>query len=161
MDRIYKIDMVLIIVSVFVLIGIVGYMRPMVIAPLDDYQTSESEVLFSIDNAEVLLIDDNIDFSTPEEYYVKDGLKLSLVPGEYYWKAVGVVSSEIRTLTINSEVDLEFRKIIGDGFDVVNVGNVKLNVDVYDGDELIEKKKLGVSDSLNSSGTMVVGGQDE
>ena len=48
MRRIYKIDLVLVIVSLVVLIGIVGYARPLVIAPLNDYETSETEILFSI-----------------------------------------------------------------------------------------------------------------
>ena len=45
MKNVYKIDLVLIIVSVVVLIGLVGYVRPLVIAPLDDYESS-GEVLF-------------------------------------------------------------------------------------------------------------------
>jgi len=47
MDRVYKIDLVLVIVSVVVLIVLVGYARPLVIAPLDDYE-SFGEVLFLI-----------------------------------------------------------------------------------------------------------------
>ena len=110
MDRIYKIDLVIIVVSLAVLIFLVGYARPLVIAPLDDYETLDTEILFLIEKAESLLIDDNLDFTTPEEYFVEDGIKIDLHPGTYYWKAVGVLNSEIRTLTIKSEVSLELRE---------------------------------------------------
>ena len=56
METIYKIDLVLIVVSLVVLIGVVGYVNPLVVAPLDDYETSETEILFSIEKADVLLI---------------------------------------------------------------------------------------------------------
>ena len=158
MDRVYKIDLVLAIVSVVVLIGLVGYVRPLVIAPLDDYESSEIEILFSIGKADSLLIDDNIDFTTPDEYSVEDGLKVELVPGVYYWKAVGVLGSEVRTLTINSIVSLEFREM-EEGYGVVNAGNIRLDVDVYDGDELIEKRKLGIGEVV-SGGDKYIGGQD-
>ena len=154
----YKIDLVLAIVSLVVLIGLVGYARPLVILPLDDYESS-GEVLFSIEKADYLLVDDNIDFTTPDRYGVVDGLKIDLVPGKYYWKAVGVLDGDIRTLMINSKVSLEIRET-DDGYGVVNGGNVRLNVDVYEGDELIEKKKLGVGD-LVDGGDKYIGGQDE
>ena len=131
----------------------------MVIAPIDDYETTETEILFSIEKAEKLLIDDNIEFSTPEEYLMQDGLEIDLDPGKYYWKAVGVSSSEVRTLTIKSEVNLELRSLEEEGYDVVNVGNVALNVDIYNGTKLVEKKKLGVGESVDADGSKFVGGQ--
>ena len=170
MDRVYKtpldslrhrtgqVDLVLVIVSVVVLIGLVGYARPLVIAPLDDYESS-GEVLFLIEKADYLLVDDNVDFTTPERYDVVDGMEIELVPGEYYWKAVGVFGSEVRTFTINSVVSLELRET-EDGFGVVNGGNVGLNVDVYDGLELVEQRKLEVGEGV-SGGDKYVGGSDE
>ena len=157
MDRVYKIDLVLVVVSLVVLMGLVGYARPLVIAPLDDYESS-GEVLFLIEKADYLLVDDNVDFTTPERYEVRDGLEIELIPGEYYWKAVGVFGSNVRTLTINSVVSLELREVDG-GFGVVNGGNVRLNVDVYDGDELIERKKLGIGDVVGG-GDKFVGGME-
>jgi len=141
-----------------VLIGLVGYARPLVIAPLDDYESS-GEILFLIEKADYLLVDDNVDFTTPDRYEVRDGMEVELVPGTYYWKAVGVFGSKVRTLTINSVVNLELREVDG-GFGVVNGGNIRLNVDVYDGTELVEKKKLGVGE-LVDGGDKYVGGQDE
>jgi len=159
MKSVYKIDVVLVIVSLVVLIGLVGYARPLVIAPLDDYESS-GEVLFLIEKADYLLVDDNIDFTTPDRYEISDGLGIDLVPGEYYWKAVGVFGSEVRTLTINSVVSLELREVDG-GFGVVNAGNIRLNVDVYNGTRLVEKVKLGVGDEvLGVRGDKFVGGQD-
>ena len=172
MKTIHKIDVTVVLVSVFALIFLIGYMRPLVIAPLNDYRTSEMEVLFSVDNADKLLIDDNSEFTTPDEYLVKDGMKINLAPGEYYWKAVGVVDSDIRTLKIVSEVSLEMRKIDEEHYGIVNSGNVRLNVDVYNGTELIEQKKLSVGEegefgsprsvypASGVVGVKIVGGQD-
>ena len=144
MDNLYKFDLALIGVSLVALIFVVGYASPLVIAPLDEYE-SDGEVLFEIEKADVLLIDDNVEFSSPDEYGVEEGLEIRLEPGEYYWKAVGALESDVRSLTIKSVVDLELVRV-GDGFGVVNGGNVRLNVDVYDGGELVDRVKLGVGD---------------
>ncbi|MBT3398353.1 hypothetical protein HN418_05285 [archaeon] len=152
-------DLVLIVGSLILLIFLVGYVSPMVIAPIDDYETMESEILFSIDKAERLLIDDNVEFTSPEEFAVSDGLKITLEPGEYYWKAVGVVKSEVRTLTIKSVVDLRLKEM-ENSYGVVNAGNVRLNVDVYNGSELVDKVSLEIGDGeeLNVEGTKLIGG---
>jgi len=157
MDNLYKVDAVLIVISLVVVMGLIGYARPLVIAPLDDYASTEGEILFSIEKADKLLIDDNLEFSSPTEYLLGDGLEINLDPGVYYWKAVGVVSSKVRTLTINSEVNFELKEL-GDGYGVVNVGNVRLNVDVYSGDELIEKVKLNPDEEARAEGDKFVGG---
>jgi hypothetical protein len=158
MKNVYKVDVILVVVSLVVLLGLVGYARPLVIAPVDDYESS-GEVLFLIEKADYLLVDDNVDFTTPDRYGVRDGLEIDLTPGKYYWKAVGVLDGEIRTLMINSVVSLELREVDG-GYGVVNGGNVRLNVDVYDGMELIEKVKLDVGEFVEG-GDKFVGGQDE
>ena len=160
MDMIYKIDVALIVVSLVVLMGIVGYANPLVISPIDDYETSETEILFSIEKADILLIDDNFDFTTPAKYSLEDGLGVGLGPGKYYWKAVGILESEIRTLTINTEINL-LLEFDGEGYSVRNAGNVRLNVDVYNGTDLVEKVKVGVSDDIAVEGDKFIGGQDE
>jgi len=152
-----KFDLVLIGLSLIALLFVVGYASPMVIAPIDEYE-SDGDVLFVIEKADVLMIDDNVEFSSPDEHGVEDGLKIRLEPGEYYWKAVGVLGSEVRTLTIKSVVDLELVEVDG-GFGVVNSGNVGLNVDVYDGGELVEKVKLGVGD-VSGEGDKFEGGME-
>jgi len=161
MKTLYKIDLAIVVGSLIVLMAVVGYVQPRVIAPLNDYETSDTEILFSIEKAESLLVDDNLEFSSPDEYLIEDGMKIDLKPGTYYWKAVGVLDSEIRTLTIRSEVSLELREIEGDGFGVVNAGNVRLNVDVYNGTELVESVKLGVNEEVDADGDKFVGGLDE
>jgi hypothetical protein len=145
--------------SVFALIFLVGYTNPNVISPLPNYETTETEILFSIEKADKILVDDNLEFTTPEEYFVKDGLEISLVPGTYYWKAIGIRESEIRTLTIKSKVSLELRKV-SEGFDVVNSGNVRLNVEVYNGSQLVDNLKLEKGDSVSSKGNKFLGWLD-
>jgi len=160
-EHIWKIYLIVVLVSVFVLIGIVGYARPLVIAPLDEYE-SDGDVLFVIEKANVLFIDDNMDFSSPDEYWVAEGLRIELEPGEYYWKAVGVLGSEVRTLTILSRVELRLVKT-ADGMGVVNVGNVGLNVDVYDGVGMVDRVKLSRSEVLEvgGKGDKFIGEYDE
>ena len=157
MNRVYKIDLVLIMVSLAVLVVLVGYARPLVIAPLDDYESS-GEVLFLIEKADYLLIDDNVDFTTPIRYEIKEGMEIDLVPGEYYWKAVGVFGSDVRSLIINSFVSLELKEMDG-SYGVVNGGNVRLNIDVYNGTKLVEKKKVEVGEVVDG-GDKYVGGQE-
>ena len=150
-DRVYKIDAVIIVLTIVSLVAVGGYVSPLVIAPLDKFETTNTDILFSIEKADVLLIDDNIEFNSPEEYSVEEGQKIELRPGTYYWKGVGIVSSEVRTLTIKSLVSLELQENSDDEFDVVNAGNVALDVEIYDGEELIESVKLGVGEEIESS----------
>jgi len=155
-NNLVKIDVVVIVVSLVILMGLVGYARPLVIAPMNDFESEDENVLFSFERADVLLIDDNMDFTTPDKYRVIEGEKIRLEPGVYYWKVSGVLGSEIRKLTIKSKVELELVEV-DEGWGVVNSGNVRLNVDVYDGEELIESKKLEISEALDSQGTKYVG----
>lgn len=157
--HIWKIDLIIIGVSVLVLMGLIGYARPLVIAPIDEYKSVNGEVLFKFERADALLIDDNKDFTTPDRYDIVDGEIVSLEPGVYYWKASGILGSEVRKLTIQSSIELRLVEL-EEGFGVINAGNVRLNVDVYNGDELIEKKKLGVGE-IGGSGVKFVGSQDE
>ena len=60
---------------------------------------------------------------------------------------MGVMDSEVRTLTINSEVSLELKASEDGGYEVVNVGNVRLNVDVYNETELVDRMILSVDGS--------------
>jgi hypothetical protein len=85
MDGRYKIDLVIVLFSVFSLIFLVGYSRPLVIAPIENFETTDSKILFSIEKASKLVIDDNPQFTTPEEYEVYDGMKIDLEPGTYDW----------------------------------------------------------------------------
>ena len=155
-------DLVLIVGTILVLIVLVGFARPLVISPSDNLETSQNNILFSIEKADKLLIDDNIDFTTPDEYSLKDGVKINLKPGVYYWKAIGAVGlkTEIRTITINSDVDLSLRKV-DSGYEVVNIGNVNLNVDVYNGTTKIDTFNVGVDNSAYSNNATKFEGKAE
>lgn len=155
-DVVKKLDLMVISLSVLVLMAAVGFVQPRVIGPINGYETTATQVLFSVEKGNVLLVDDNMEFTTPDEYSVVDGLELDLVPGIYYWKVVGVGSSKIRTLTINSKVSLEFVDD-GENYSVVNSGNVDLLVDIYNGTDLLEKRKLGIDEELENIGTKFVG----
>ena len=141
-------------------IFLVGYVQPLVIAPLDEFETTNTSILFSIEKAEVILIDDNPGFTSPEEIRVEDNLVINLKPGIYYWKAVGVLRTEIRTLTINSEVNLKLKNL-GDNYGIVNAGNTRLDVDVYNGTALVKSIKLDIDEEKKVSGTKFVGSKDE
>ena len=158
--HIYAIDLAVIVGSLLFLIIVVGYVRPLVIAPLDELSTTNDSVLFLIEKAGVILIDDNSGFTSPEEIEVAEGMVIKLKPGVYYWKAVGVLESAIRTITINSEVDLRIKKI-GDDYGLVNAGNVNLNVDVYNGTDLVDSRELGIGEEREVSGTKFIGEWDE
>lgn len=155
--KIYIIDTLLIVVSLIGIMFLVGYSQPLVIAPVDNLETTNSSVLFEFGNANEILIDDNIQFSSPEIIYAKDNLIINLKPGKYYWKLKGVGESEVRTLTIISEVELKLRKSKG-GYEVVNAGNTLLDVDVYSDGELKERVVLDVDDVVSVSGSKFVGG---
>jgi len=159
MDVKYKIDLAIVLLSVFALIGIVGYAQLLVIAPLNDLETFDTSVLFSIEKAGSLIIDDNLDFTTPDEYEVKDGLELDLSPGVYYWKVRGIGFSEIRTLTIKSKVSLKLVET-EDDFVVINDGNMRLNLEVYNGTELVEERKLNPNEQVSTVGTKIIGEQN-
>jgi hypothetical protein len=157
-SKIYAVDFVLIVGSLILLMILVGYSRPMILSPLDDLRTTDS-VLFSIESAEEILIDDNIDFTSPERYVLEDDLEISLEPGKYYWKAKGLLSSEIRSLEIKSLVEL---KLVGKegNYSVVNVGNTLLNVDIYNGTSLVDSVSVGIGGEV-SGGNKFIGGSDE
>jgi hypothetical protein len=157
MDKVYKIDLIMIIISLLVLITVVVYSRPLIIAPINDYESTEKSVLFFIEKADKLLIDDNVEFTTPDEYFMKDGLRIDLEPGKYYWRAVGALQSEIRTLKINSVVSLKLRETEEEGFEVINIGNVELIVEVYNGTKLVEKVRLGIEENIKSDSDKFVG----
>lgn len=154
--KVLAIDMVLIVGTLLVLGVLVGYSTPLVISPINNLSTTSSDILFSIKNADTLLIDDNINFSSPEEYDLKDKMRVSLEPGIYYWKAVGVLQSEIRTLTVQTAVILELRQG-KDGYSVVNAGNVALNVDVYNRTEKIDQIELAPQAEEASNGNKFIG----
>ena len=55
---------------------------------------------------------------------------INLKPGKYYWEFVNISDNEIKEFSILSKVDLKFVDK-DDKFEVVNVGDTKLNVKLY------------------------------
>jgi len=162
MDEISKwmkrIDIVVVLVSLTLLVGIVGYGMPMVISPVDDFETTSSSVLFEFSGGNKILLDDNLEFSSPEEIYAEDDLVINLKPGVYYWKVVGIGSSEVRELTIKSVVDLRLQEIDG-GYEVVNAGNVGMDVDVYSHGVFVGKVVLEPEELEELEGDKFIGGE--
>jgi len=155
--QMYMLDMLLVGLSLVVVLGLVGYARPLVIAPADGLVTTDGAVLFVFEKAEIILLDDNIEFSSPEEIYAEDNLVINLEPGNYYWKVKGALSSEVRQLTVNDVVALQLQSV-DEGYEVVNVGNVLLNVDVYENGSLAGSRLLDVEESEEVSGEQFIGG---
>jgi hypothetical protein len=163
MDKrnVLAIDAIMVFGSLFVIAGLVGYTQPLVIGPIDDLETSDTNVLFEFEKAEVIFIDDNLQFTSPDEIFVEENLVLNLRPGVYYWKVKGIGESKVRQLTIISEVDLKVKSSAdGDKYELVNAGNVVLNVDVYQRGNKSEKVQLGVDEDKEVSGTKFVGSQE-
>ncbi len=67
------------------------------------------------------------------------------------------MQSEIRTLKINSVVSLKLRETEEDGFEVINIGNVELIVEVYNGTKLVERVRLGIEENIKSDSDKFVG----
>jgi len=137
---------------------------PVLESPEDGFSTSRS-VLFSFKHGNDLLIDDNIEFRNPKQFDVEDNLTIALEPGVYYWmvKGTGNKTSEVREFTIKSRVELRLKKT-EQGYQVVNAGNVNLNVDIYENKEFVENIILEINkheDFENVSETKFIGRQDE
>ncbi|MEK6927533.1 MAG: hypothetical protein AABX11_03810 [Nanoarchaeota archaeon] len=158
--HIYAIDFAIIVGTLIVLFTLVIYMRPMVISPLDNLETTNNSMLFSFEKGNIIYLDDNIEFTSPEKISAENNLIINLKPGVYYWKVEGVVKSETRTLTIKSEIDLRLREA-GEFYEVVNSGNTRLKVDIYNNNTLVGNVILESDESANVSGTKFVGAQDE
>ncbi len=154
--HIIAIDFVVVFGTLLVVFALVGYTQPRVIAPIDGYTTTNNSVLFSFEKADLILIDDNIYFSSPQEINVENNLVINLNPGIYYWKAVGALESEARQLTINSEISLKLIERDNE-ISVVNSGNTELNVDVYKDGKLSGNVVLGIDEGRKVSGEKFVG----
>jgi len=163
-DKISKwvkiVDFVVVIASLLIVLFVVGYGKPLVISPEDGFETSNTNVLFEFEKADRILIDDNPQFSSPDEIYAKDNLIINLKPGVYYWKVVGVDESEIRELTIKSEVDLRLNE--KDGlYEVVNGGNVELDVEIFNKGVFVGKIVLEPEESYSVEGDKFLGGEKD
>ena len=125
-----------------------------------DFILAAPILVFETEAADVILIDDNVNFTSPMKIYAKDNLAVNLEPGRYYWKLDGILPSEIRTLQIESKVELKLRET-SEGYELVNGGNINLNVKVYSNGSKIGEMLLKPSENNTVSGDKAVGGQNE
>ncbi|MEI6058571.1 MAG: hypothetical protein WCP89_02260 [archaeon] len=122
---------VLVVLGQFLLIGAILFFvylsAPRLEAPLNGAVIREDFVQFKFSGAEMILVDDNEDFSSPKMLNVSDlsSIGIGMKPGKYYWKAVGNVESFTRSFVIDSNVGLELNK---NESKLKNVGNVETNV---------------------------------
>ena len=162
------IDYVLIAGTVFVLIGIVFQLNnskgePIALSPENGALLNDREILFEFENAHAILIDDNVEFSSPQKYDARNNFIINLKPWKYYWKLVGNGISEIRQFSIESEVSLQVKKSENkEGiFNVVNVGTESLEVEVFESGKLKENIVLDVYSEKEISGDGFIGGKNE
>lgn len=159
--HIIAIDFLLVVGTLFGIVMMFGYASPLAISPIEDYVSSDNSVLFSFEKANKILIDDNLEFSSPQEIYVEDNLVINLEPGVYYWKPQGVLSGVIRKLTITSEVALKLKKGEGEQYKIVNAGNTLLNVDIYENENLTGSVVLDIDETSDVSGNKFIGRENE
>lgn len=122
MSKIIILAQIVFIISIFSL----GYLfAPHARYPKNNALIGYNIIEFDLDNTDIILIDDNPDFSSAMEINLKERntTKILLEPGTYYWKAVGVLESSVKKFTITSEVGLELKNS-----SLRNVGDVPLNV---------------------------------
>ena len=115
----------IIFVDAIILILIIGglfLLTPKIIGTI----SKDRLTFFKFTNAYAILIDDNPDFSSPKEV-TEEAMKLN--PGQYYWKAIGVLGeSEMGNFSIDSEVIVNMR-IDRENITIHNKGNVPINVE--------------------------------
>lgn len=152
------IDMALIFATVLFLAGSFNYAHPLIISPVNNFETTNGSVLFEFERGNVVLIDDNLEFSSPEKIVAEDNLIINLKPGKYYWKLEGILDSNVREFTILSEINLKLKKL-EDKYQIVNAGNVQLDVDIYENKSLVGNVILDIDEESIASGTKFIGKQ--
>ena len=159
--HIYTIDITLGVAALVGLLLLIGYSTPNVISsPLNGQEFDSTNVLFSIKNAEYIMISQDENFTEKQIYGLEDGISITLEPGFYYWKAKGVRETRVNTFTIRDSVILDLVEGNGEYF-LVNGGTNDLNVEVYNGTDLVEEITLETGGKAQVEGTKFIGEQDE
>lgn len=120
-------------------------------------------VNFNSINANVIIISENPDFSNPKylDLSERKNISFNLNPGRYYWKADNSIIEGLKNeFTIESQVGLSINRTENET-DLVNIGNVKINVTknnngVMVGHIILEPEE---SEKIEDSGEYA-GGQD-
>lgn len=98
--------------------------------PKIDLNVDGNLVNFNSINANVIIISENPDFSNPRylDFERRKNISFNLNPGTYYWKATNnLIESFKSKFTIESEIGMEIDKRENES-ELVNIGNVKINV---------------------------------
>jgi len=162
--KLFATDLILLFGSILIIFGVFGYHNGLIwqqkvsLSPDNGYQTKNTFVLFEFEGAKTILIDDNSQFSSPEQFEVKNNFVINLKPGVYYWKIEG--ENEIRQFTIESAVSLKLRDKGEGKYEIINAGNENLDVGVYEYGKLKDNVVLNVYDSKQVSGNQFIGGQN-
>ena len=114
--------------------------------------------LFSFKSGNIILIDDNLDFESPERIDAKDNLVINLKPGVYYWKIEDTISNDVVELKVENETNLKLKKT-SDSYVVVNSGG-ELNVGVYERGRFTGNVILGSDGDDEISGIVYIGGEN-
>jgi len=105
----------------FLIIGSLLFLTP----KITNVGEQDKITFFKFTNAYAVLVDDNPEFSSPQKIEER---AVKLNPGEYYWKAVGILGeSEMGNFTIDSEVVINMN-INKDVTTIDNEGNTPVNL---------------------------------
>jgi len=128
--EITKLSKLMIVGQFIFVIGVfsfVMFFAPSLEYPRNGEVINQNGVEFKFRNANVILIDDNSEFTSPKEINLKESnfSRILFEPGTYYWKAVGLVESSPREFIVESKVGLEIDE---ENSSIKNVGNMVLDV---------------------------------
>ncbi len=132
--------------------------------PKADVSVNGNFVKINSENSKVIVISENPDFTNPRYFETGDikNISFSLKPGTYYWKSDnGIIESFSNKFTIESEVGMEIKRT-GNQSNLVNVGNVKINVTRGKDGVMVGRIILdtGESEKIEDKGENYVGRQD-
>jgi hypothetical protein len=120
-----------------------------ILYPRTEIILNKDFISFNSINANVIIISENPDFSNPKylDLSERKNISLSLEPGTYYWKSDnGVIQGLKKEFTIESEVGLNINRE-ENKTDLINVGNVKINVTKDDKGTIVGHIILGPEES--------------
>lgn len=154
----------MIMVQLIFIAGVVLFVyqfAPRLSYPTGSVVLENENINFRFKNVDVILIDDNPDFVSPLEInLVNSGANVTLEPGTYYWKGIGLLESSVKEFTIKTEVGLEINK---ERLTLRNIGNVPLNVSIENesGSEGLVILDVQVEYPINKSGVYKGGQYDK
>ena len=100
-------------------------------------------------NANAIILSENSDFSNPRylDLSERKNISFNLKPGKYYWKADNFIIEGLKKeFTIESEVGLNINRV-ENRTDLVNIGNVKINITKDDEGIIVGHVILGPEES--------------